>query len=146
MAYYYSVIVMNSSGDYLDGATVHFYSKETYFDQTVDTSSGIAWVDASYGDPSYVLVDVTCDGYEDEEGYMVPKTTEEWDYTEIYLSEHIPVVTSITVKVGGTSGSTSVTVGGQKEIVVTANYDDGSTETVTNSATLTRNNTNIEIV
>lgn len=62
------------------------------------------------------------------------------------LKVYVPVVTSISVKVGGSSGSTSVTVGEQKEVEVTATYDDGSTSTVTTSASLTRNNTNIEIV
>ena len=62
------------------------------------------------------------------------------------LKVYVPVITSISVTVGGSSGSTSVKVGEQKEIVVTANYDDGSTKTVTTSASLDRNNTNIEIV
>ena len=66
--------------------------------------------------------------------------------TPYLLKEYVPAVTSISVTVGGSSGSTSVKVDEQKEIVVTANYDDGSTKTVTTSASLTRGNTNIEIV
>ena len=66
--------------------------------------------------------------------------------TAYLLKEYVPAVTSISVTVGGSSGSTSVKVGEEKEIVVTATYDDGSTKTVTHSATLTPSNTNISIV
>ncbi len=66
--------------------------------------------------------------------------------TAYLLKEYVPAVTSISVTVGGSSGSTSVKVDEQKEIVVTANYDDGSTSTVTHSATLTPSNSNISIV
>ena len=64
------------------------------------------------------------------------------NYMDAYLFKvYVPAVTSISVKVGGSSSNASVKVGEQKEIVVTATYDDGSTKTVTDSATFTRSNT-----